>query len=900
MANFYVPFRGTALAFVLLVAAASSAQTAKTYTTQANGTQRLAEATATLTTTRPSSNILTLHPGTTRQTMDGFGYALTYSTCYNLLKMSKADRTAFLMKTFSPTAGYGASYVRMSIGCSDFSSKEYSLCDTKGIENFALQDDEVKYVIPVLKEVLAINPTLKVIAAPWTCPRWMKVTDLTLKLPWYSWTDGHLNPDYYGDYAQYFVKFIQAMKNEGISIYAVSPQNEPLNKGNCASLYMPWSEEAAFLKQLAPAFKAAGLTTKIYVFDHNYNYDDVSSQNDYPIQVYNALAGSSFEGSELIVGAAYHDYGGSSDELNDIHSQNTSKQLMFSETSIGTWNDGRNLNGTLVNMMKNVVLGTVNKWCNSVLVWNLMLDTNLGPNLDGGCQTCYGAVDIDPSNYSTLSYNSHYYIISHIASVVKPGAVFVYTTGSLPSGIESSAYKNPDGSYGVVFASSNGSDQQVTVYDGNNSYVPVKVPANSIVSLRFSVTATPSVITFDGKAMTARSDDANVYELTTTLQQGSNYQAAGSDVFSTDGFYYDPDFFTKNADGTFQFKALSGSYKVVLDLSESCFRVMAMNGSEPATLQADGTGAVWAIGSDGLHKPFYSMIEGEGWWTDTDHDICLAQVSDKVYQMTLTVGSQLKASDVNFKFFGQPGWNPELKGSSSTYHISTESTLFGIGTGSDGHDDGNVYLKDGVTLTAGDTYVFTVDLTKGVGNAVLKVSRAADYAGIWVIGAPGSIGFPNYTSGTAWNPDDAIAMTKGDATHYYIDFTVGKQLNKDTVNFKFFGQAGWGVEFTADGDHQITSTSSQFLIGNGNGHDNGNIYLADGSTLTDGDTYRFSLDVTDPYHVVLTVTKMNDTGINAVTAEQSDNNYYTPQGIKVKNPKQRSVYIHHGRKVIVK
>lgn len=87
-----------------------------------------------------------------------------------------------------------------------------------------MQSEEKDYILPILKEILAINPSIKVIAAPWTCPKWMKVKSLTDRTPLDSWTNGQLNPDYYQDYATYFVKWIQAFKAEGIDIYAVTPQ----------------------------------------------------------------------------------------------------------------------------------------------------------------------------------------------------------------------------------------------------------------------------------------------------------------------------------------------------------------------------------------------------------------------------------------------------------------------------------------------------------------------------------------------------------------------------------------------------------------------------------------------------------------------------------------------------
>ncbi|MGI6224372.1 MAG: glycoside hydrolase family 30 protein [Prevotella sp.] len=453
-----------------------------TFTTSANGFTTLKQGSVKLyegSTIAPTAIIL--DSTDTHQTIDGFGFAITYSTCYNLLHMSDEDRTDFLKRTYSTTEGYGVSYARISIGCNDFSSTEYSLCDEEGLENFALQSDEINYVIPVLKEILAINPNLKIIAAPWTCPKWMKVEDITTKTAHDEWTDGHLNPDYYDEYAEYFVKFIQAMKEQGIDIYAVSPQNEPLNKENCASLYMPWEEEAAFVQELAKAFEENNITTKIYLYDHNYDYSSISDQEDYPVKIYNAL-GDSYEGSELVVGAAYHDYGGSNSELSDIYSQAPDKELIFSETSIGTWNDGRNLSARLLEDMQNVVLGTLNQQCKAVLVWNLMLDTNMGPNLDGGCQTCYGAVDIS-TDYKTISKNSHYYIITHASSVIRPGATRIGTSShsATLSDITYSAFKNTDGTSAILLTNSGDSDQLITVVDGN-SYFQITVPQESVMS----------------------------------------------------------------------------------------------------------------------------------------------------------------------------------------------------------------------------------------------------------------------------------------------------------------------------------------------------------------------------------------------------------------------------------
>jgi glucosylceramidase len=428
-----------------------------------------------------SPTTIKLNPAERFQTMDGFGAAITGSTAFNLMKMTKENRTKFLKETFSPTEGMGQSYVRISIGCSDFSLSEYSLCDTPGIENFGLTSEETDYVIPVLKEILAINPDLKIMGSPWTPPQWMKVNNLTDLQPFNSWTSGQLNPAYYGDYATYFVKWIQAMNQNGIKIYSVTPQNEPLNRGNSASLYMGWEEQFEFVQNhLVPQFKAASLSTKIYLFDHNYNYDNMADQNGYPMKIYDAGIDS-----EVVAGAAYHNYGGDKAELLKVQSRYPDRELVFTETSIGTWNDGRNLQVRLIDDMREVALGTVNNGCKAVIVWNLMLDTERGPNREGGCQTCYGAVDIDISDFSTITRNSHYYIIGHLSSVVKPGTVRIGTTGFSDPGFIHSAFENTDGTYAVVLLNSTSASKSITLDDGKQHFT-YEVPANSVISYKWN------------------------------------------------------------------------------------------------------------------------------------------------------------------------------------------------------------------------------------------------------------------------------------------------------------------------------------------------------------------------------------------------------------------------------
>lgn len=429
-----------------------------------------------------SPSTVRLDPATRYQQMDGFGAAITGSTSYNLSLMPAEARAKFLEETFSPEH-YGYSYVRIAIGCSDFSiAGEYTCCDTEGIENFALTTEETDYVIPALKQILAINPDVKIIAAPWTCPRWMKVEDLQSLKPYNSWTGGQLNPKYYQDYATYFVKWLQAFKDAGVDVDAISVENEPLNRGNSASLYMGWEEQRDFVKTaLGPALQQNGFGhVQIYAFDHNYNYDNIAEQQDYSLKIFQDA-----EAKKYFTGTAFHDYGGTRDELQDVHQKAPDMELLFTETSIGEWNNGRDLSQTLNRDMENIALGTVNNWCVGVIVWNLMLDSDQGPyGGPGACTTCYGAVDVDNTNYTNITRNSHYYIIAHLASVVKPGATRIGTSGYTDEGIVYAAFENTDGTYAFVLSNANQEAQRVTVDDGTH-YFSFEVPARAVISYRW-------------------------------------------------------------------------------------------------------------------------------------------------------------------------------------------------------------------------------------------------------------------------------------------------------------------------------------------------------------------------------------------------------------------------------
>ena len=415
----------------------------------------------------------------TYQTVDGFGLAITQASCYNLLKMKADDRTKLLKELFSPTEGAGSSLIRVCIGGSDFSMDEYTWCDTQGIEHFAVHPSETQYLFPILDEIYDINPNVQIIGSPWSCPRWMKM-GVNGSTGYNSWTSGRLNPLHYSDYATYFVKWIQAMQGRGYKVLGVTLQNEPLNHGNSMSLYMPWDDQMEFLKVVGPAFEAAGLgAIKIMLFDHNYNYDNQEEQKRYPLKIYLDPVANKYA-----AGSAWHNYGGSVSELDAIHAAAPDKGIWFTEASIGEWNyNYHGFGGQLQEDFREIIMGTLSRYGKGVTLWNMMLDDEGKPYRPGGCSTCYGAVSISHSTYaySSIDRKSHWYDVIHPSAVIKPGATRVGTEGYTASGVTYLAFKNTDGTYGVLILNESSQDQSF-VFATDKYSASVKSPAKSIVS----------------------------------------------------------------------------------------------------------------------------------------------------------------------------------------------------------------------------------------------------------------------------------------------------------------------------------------------------------------------------------------------------------------------------------
>ncbi|WP_035668237.1 glycoside hydrolase family 30 beta sandwich domain-containing protein [Flavobacterium sp. 83] len=396
----------------------------------------------------------------TFQSIDGFGYTLTGGSAQVINLLNAQKRQELLQELFGANGNSIAiSYLRISIGASDMNATPFTYDDLPSgqtdvnLDNFSLAPDKTD-LIPMLKEIVAINPKIKIMATPWSPPVWMK--DNT------NFIGGSLKPEYYGVYAQYFVKYIQKMKAEGITIDAITPQNEPLHPGNNPSMLMLASQQADFIKNhLGPAFQTANLMTKIVAYDHNCN------KPEYPIAVLSDAGAYPF-----IDGSAFHLYEGDISALSTVHNAFPNKNLYFTEqytSSTGSFE------GDLKWHVKNVVIGSMRNWSKTALEWNLANNASFGPNTPGGCTTCKGALTINSSDNFTR--NVGYYIIAHASKFVPAGSVRIAST--ISGNLNNVAFKTPSGK-NVLIIENDGSTAEIFNVKFNGNWVTTSLESGSV------------------------------------------------------------------------------------------------------------------------------------------------------------------------------------------------------------------------------------------------------------------------------------------------------------------------------------------------------------------------------------------------------------------------------------
>ncbi|MDZ7898633.1 MAG: glycoside hydrolase family 30 beta sandwich domain-containing protein [Arcicella sp.] len=427
--------------------------------TTANRDYLLQKSNTVLTFATSSNSSPTIEVDTTQtfQTIDGFGYTLTGGSASLINKMSFTAKANLLQELFGNNINsIGISYLRISIGASDLNESVFSYNDLLGGEtdlnldkfDFSLDKNDL---IPLLKEIVKINPNIKILGSPWSPPVWMKDNG--------SSKGGSLKPEYYEVYANYFVKYIQKMKKEGLTIDAITIQNEPENPNNNPSLSMSATQQTNFIKNnLGPAFQKESIKTKIIVWDHN------CDNPNYPISILNDPAAKAF-----IDGSAFHLYAGNIAALSTVRNAHKDKNLYFTEQWTSSKGD---FGGDFMWHLKNVIIGSMKNWSKTALEWNLANDSNFRPHTPGGCTECKGALTIG----STVERNVAYYVVAQISKFVPQNSVRIATTEV--ANLQNVAFKTPSGKKVMIVL--NEANQPTTFnIKSNNKFVNITLPAQS-------------------------------------------------------------------------------------------------------------------------------------------------------------------------------------------------------------------------------------------------------------------------------------------------------------------------------------------------------------------------------------------------------------------------------------
>ncbi len=412
-------------------------------------------------------------PGRQFQTFLGIGGALTDSSAETFAKLPKQKQREFIDAHFDEQRGIGYKLARTNIHSCDFSSGSYTYVDEgdKELKSFSVAHDK-QYRIPFIKEILAATKgQLNIFASPWSPPAFMKDNNDILH-------GGKLKPEFFQSWANYYAKFIRAYQAEGIPIWGLSIQNEPMATQKWESCIYSAEEERDFLKNyLGPTLSRAGLgDKKIIAWDHNRDliYQRVSTMLADP------------KAAKFVWGIGYHWYepwsGGDPmfDNVRLVHEIFPDKHLIFTEgcvdsfdpKKLGEWKFGEQYGRSMIHDFNNGTVG----WTD----WNILLDERGGPNHVENF--CFAPVHADTKT-GELTYLSSYYYIGHFSKFIKPGAKRIASSPSR-SQLLSTAFLNPDGKAAVVVM--NPSDKEASYWLWvSGDAAEVKSPPHSIQTLVF-------------------------------------------------------------------------------------------------------------------------------------------------------------------------------------------------------------------------------------------------------------------------------------------------------------------------------------------------------------------------------------------------------------------------------
>lgn len=386
---------------------------------------------------QPEESVPTIIVDTTKkfQTIVGFGGAFTDAAAETFYKLPKDKQQEILTAYFSPDKGIGYTLGRTNINSCDFSSESYAYDETPGdtaLKNFSIQHD-LKYRIPFIKAALAeSHDNIKLFASPWSPPAWMKTNDNMLH-------GGELKPEYRQTWADYYVKFIDAYNKQGIPIWGLTVQNEPMANQIWESCIYTGKQEHDFVRYfLGPALQKNGLSNiHLMIWDHNRGimYQRAAAVLDDP------------EAAKYVWGTAYHWYVGNHFiNTRYVHDAFPDKNLLFTEGCIGPFNKKTLKSWKWGEEYGRNIIHDLNNWSSGWTDWNLVLDQQGGPN--HVANYCFAPI-IANTKTGKLFFMSSFYYLGQFSKFIRPGARRVVSSSNDDS-LLTTGFINPDGTVAVV------------------------------------------------------------------------------------------------------------------------------------------------------------------------------------------------------------------------------------------------------------------------------------------------------------------------------------------------------------------------------------------------------------------------------------------------------------------
>ncbi len=367
------------------------------------------------------------------QTIEGFGGAFTEAAAVTWLRLSGPQQQALLRDCFDPVHGHGYTLCRVHMNSCDFSLGNYAHVEMPGdtdLHSFSIERDRAALLPFIQAAQLVAGRPIQLLASPWSPPAWMKSNHQMNH-------GGHLRPEVRAAWARCFVRFIEEYAKDGVPIWGVSVQNEPLATQRWDSCIYSAEQERDFVRDhLGPALAAAGLGhVRIVVWDHN---------RDGMVERASVIYGDP-EAAKYVWGTGFHWYGENHfDHVQLVHDAWPDKQLLFTEgcqeggPHHGSWELGERYARSMIN--------DLNRWTVGWIDWNLALDMQGGPNHVGNF--CSAPILID-AEADALHHQSSYFHIGHVSRFVHPGSRRVLCAASRQA-LECTAFVNPDGSTATV------------------------------------------------------------------------------------------------------------------------------------------------------------------------------------------------------------------------------------------------------------------------------------------------------------------------------------------------------------------------------------------------------------------------------------------------------------------